>query len=202
LAHPDTVISDPYEFFSYYSKHLKLNTLQLNLPLQCLDKKTNEKFENYELKKLSKFLIKIYDISKNNNFVINPFHAIESRLLNNSNTVLPCIFTSNCSNSILCIDPIGNVTNCDFFTGFKSKLIFGNILRDKFYDIFHSPLHKIFSLRLNYIMKDDCGSCKFLSICYGGCPIRGITTNSQDLLYRDRYCPVYKNLFEHILSLH
>ena len=67
----------------------------------------------------------------------------------------------------LTIEPDGSVIPCQSW--FKDKL--GNILTDKWEDIWNHPVAKRFRDKEYLKGRKECEECEFLYQCYGGCPL-------------------------------
>jgi radical SAM protein with 4Fe4S-binding SPASM domain len=67
----------------------------------------------------------------------------------------------------LTIEPDGAVIPCQSW--FKDRL--GNILRDKWEDIWNNPVAKGFRNKEYLKGRKECEECEFLYQCYGGCPL-------------------------------
>jgi radical SAM protein with 4Fe4S-binding SPASM domain len=67
----------------------------------------------------------------------------------------------------LTIEPDGSVIPCQSW--FKDKL--GNMLRDKWENIWNNPVAKGFRNKEYLKGRKECEACEFLYQCYGGCPL-------------------------------
>ncbi len=50
------------------------------------------------------------------------------------------------------------------------------------------------------IEHETCGSCDYLSLCHGGCPVRAYSITGE-FFVKDPYCEVYKALFSRMENL-
>jgi len=58
-----------------------------------------------------------------------------------------------------------------------------------------SPARRQFIERPKHLVQDeDCLSCRYLSICHGGCPVRTYSALGT-MMAKDPYCEVYKAVF-------
>jgi sulfatase maturation enzyme AslB (radical SAM superfamily) len=58
-----------------------------------------------------------------------------------------------------------------------------------------SPARRDFVERPKYLVElEDCLSCRYLSICHGGCPVRTYSALGT-MMAKDPYCEVYKVVF-------
>ncbi|WP_455095626.1 radical SAM protein [Prevotella koreensis] len=98
--------------------------------------------------------------------IVPIFHHVMSFLKGNS--VGLCTNEENCGGSYLSFAPNGEVFNCNRFVDYP-EMAFGNILHESLEFILKSSLREMFSKRAQQL-SILCGSCKYKTICYGGCP--------------------------------
>ena len=92
---------------------------------------------------------------------------------------------------IIEIDPLGDVYPCNMVLGIK-EFMCGNILNEKFSDIWNSPKFDIIRHRIpEKIINSSCKKCKKLNKCIGGCPMSNYLI-SNDINYGDVLCPLCK----------
>jgi len=111
---------------------------------------------------------------------------------------LLCIWSDNCVNDFICIDPQGNVSQCDCWAASYPEFRFGNI----FDSVTLSCLLRASEARRRLldrpgalIRQEDCIDCDYLGICHGGCPVRAYTVHG-DIRAKDPYCRLYRRLFK------
>ncbi len=113
---------------------------------------------------------------------------------------LPCFWQDNCAHGFVCIDPEGNVSQCDCWVASYHDMRFGNILNGTPLAVVleQSPVRKEFLYRPGILVaQTDCIQCEHLAVCHGGCPVRAFTTYGR-LTAKDPYCEAYKMLFTHV----
>ena len=94
-----------------------------------------------------------------------------------------CSYSGGCANKFLCIDYKGDVYPCGRFCD-ADKFCMGSVF-DEQWDIYNSNGYRALMRFCNYL-KDNCGECRYLSLCGGGCPaICDINRNKTNTLCRD-----------------
>lgn len=122
--------------------------------------------------------------------VVPLMHHVMSLLLNKS--VDFCANSENCANDYLSFAPNGDTFACDRFVECKDTY-FGNINVQKFDEILNSKNRMKFYDR-SMFMKDKCSDCKYLNICFGGCPHESYVRHNS--LYENEFeCNIYKKIF-------
>jgi radical SAM protein with 4Fe4S-binding SPASM domain len=112
-------------------------------------------------------------------------------------TVIPCFWHDNCANNFVCIDPAGNVSQCDCWVASYPEMRFGNLLEDgPLWTLLEksSARQRFLERPATLLQERDCIECEHLAICHGGCPVRAYSTFGT-LLEKDPYCETYKILF-------
>jgi radical SAM protein with 4Fe4S-binding SPASM domain len=110
---------------------------------------------------------------------------------------LPCIWKENCSNQFISVDAKGTVAQCDCWVTSYPESFFCNIFREPDLTgmLRNSPARRQFVERPKYLVEhEDCLSCRYLSICHGGCPVRTYSALGT-MMAKDPYCEVYKAVF-------
>jgi uncharacterized protein len=149
---------------------------------------------------LASFLGGLFDIwmerGYNSGVSLGPFDALIDHFTHRA-ARLPCIWKENCSNQFISVDAKGSVAQCDCWVTSYPEYFFGNI--------FHEPdltrmlktsrARRDFVERPKYLVEnEDCLSCRYLSICHGGCPVRTYSALGT-MMGKDPYCEVYKVVF-------
>ncbi len=104
-----------------------------------------------------------------------------------------CTGLSQCGNSTISTDPIGDIYPCGSLSG-HADTRYGNIMEHSLHDLMQS------STAANYRYREvdeHCNSCKWQHVCHGGCPARAYKFYN-DYHHRDYYCPSLYRIFEHI----
>ena len=106
-----------------------------------------------------------------------------------------CIGLTNCSNTNISVDPIGDVYPCATLSGQRGTC-YGNITQNDLCDIMKSATALGFRQRA---IDPQCSTCKWQHVCHGGCPARSYKFFG-DFHRRDYYCPSLFRIYEHIES--
>jgi len=114
-------------------------------------------------------------------------------------TVLPCIWTDDCANHILCIDARGHVAQCDCWVTSYPDYRFGNIFECASLSelLAASAVVERFHQRPMALVARDCIACDYLALCHGGCPVRAFSVHGT-LFEKDPHCALYQALFGHL----
>ncbi|MEJ2271517.1 MAG: SPASM domain-containing protein, partial [Candidatus Bathyarchaeota archaeon] len=123
---------------------------------------------------------------------IRDFTCILGMLFGGKSTT--CSFSGDCLGNDLCVDIDGDIYLCDRYIG-DSKYKLGNIVVDDFKKIENSPKLKNL-IRLNQERKAHHNSCKWFSICKGGCPFYAFLKD-QTFTADENTCSM-ANLISHI----
>ena len=110
--------------------------------------------------------------------------------------VLPCIWTDNCANHLLCIDARGHVAQCDCWVTSYPDYWYGNLLEHGTLGdlLASSPVLARFQQRPMALVAGDCIECDYLALCHGGCPVRTYSVHGT-LFEKDPNCTLYQTLF-------
>jgi uncharacterized protein len=110
--------------------------------------------------------------------------------------VLPCIWTDNCVNHLLCIDARGHVAQCDCWVTSYPDYRFGNLFEyDTLVELLASSrVLERFQRRPMALVVGDCIECDYLALCHGGCPVRTFSVH-ETLFDKDPNCTLYQALF-------
>ncbi len=127
---------------------------------------------------------------------VSPFDRL-LRFFTDGINDLVCIWRENCAKEFVCIDPSGNVAQCDCWVTSYPDARFGNIFDGSSLTelLSKSPARRQLLARPGVLIeKEDCLECDYLSLCHGGCPVRAYSVYGS-LFRKDPYCEVYKALF-------
>jgi radical SAM protein with 4Fe4S-binding SPASM domain len=149
---------------------------------------------------LAEFLTGLFDIWMERGYhrgvALGPFDALIRHFIG-APARLPCIWKENCSNQFISLDSKGTVAQCDCWVTSYPDYYFGNAFQEPSLTemLRTSRARREFVERPNHlVMNGDCISCRYLSICHGGCPVRTYTARGT-ILEKDPYCEVYKAVF-------
>ena len=181
--------------YNFYKKN-GYKYLQFNPCLEPLEN-TTMALDSYSLtpKEYEKFLIKLFDLwykdALNNSYVsIRLFDNILGLFLKQEYEA--CDMRGVCSCQHI-IESDGSVYPCDFYT-YESCSI-GNILENSFDDI-HNNKNTINFLQESTNRNPKCNSCKYFSLCRGGC--RRHRENQENNL--NYFCESYYNFYSYSLD--
>lgn len=193
-------------FYSYFSDELGISSFQINTPFPGgSPNKVKQGFplENVGLHRFFVDLAKIWiDRGLQSGVRIGPINQLIDYFIYGNKNLL-CIWRDNCTNEFVCIDPHGNVAQCDCWVTGYPGFWFGNILGPNSLTEILEKSDARRSLRSRpglLIRKEDCMECDYLSICHGGCPVRAYTVYG-DILQKDPYCELYRKLFRAMENL-
>ena len=203
IPNPDTFKVGAGRFYAYFVDDLGVTDFQINTPFP--GGPINEAKKNYplETKPLTQFLLDLADIwlesGYENGVRVGPFDELIKYFME-GNARLPCTWRDNCVNEFVCIDPQGNVAQCDCWVASYPEFHFGNIFgANSFANLLKkSEARQRLQSRPRFlIQQEDCLACDYLALCHGGCPIRAYSTTGS-LFTKDPYCHTYKSLFSYI----
>jgi radical SAM protein with 4Fe4S-binding SPASM domain len=200
VLHQGSLEVGPEQFYQYFTDELGLTDFQVNTPFPGGPAGEVEGAFQLEKSKLASFLASLFDIWMERGFDVGvslgPFDALIDHFTGRP-ARLPCIWKENCSNQFVSIDSKGTVAQCDCWVTSYPESFFGNIFREP--DLTRmlrtSPARRQFVERPKHLVEnEDCLSCRYLSICHGGCPVRTYTALGT-MMAKDPYCEVYKAVF-------
>lgn len=193
-------------FYSYFTEELGIVDFQINTPFPggaVNDVKTGYPLDSREL---SRFLNDLAQVWMQRGFHkgvrIGPFDRLMNFFVHDDRSLL-CIWRDNCANDFICIDPAGHIAQCDCWVTSYPAFRFGNIFDNQPLSelLEHSTARGSFLSRPGTLMqREDCLECDYLTLCHGGCPVRAYSVHG-DLLRKDPYCEVYRNLFRNMEAL-
>jgi radical SAM protein with 4Fe4S-binding SPASM domain len=208
LPSEETLRLGAESLYSYFTEELDITDFQINTPFSGGPEDTCKANFPLNTGKLTDFLTDLAAIWVEHGYhdgvSVGPFDEL-IEYFRGGDAVLPCIWQANCADEFICIDPNGNVAQCDCWVASYSQFHFGNIFKSgSLADMLRNSL-----VRRNFlerpgvlIQQEACAECDYLAICHGGCPVRAYTTYG-DLHTKDPYCETYKAVFnqaEHIAA--
>jgi uncharacterized protein len=200
VLHQGSLEAGPEKFYRYFTEELGLDNFQVNTPFPGGPASESASEFQLEISQLADFLSGLFDIWIKQGFdsgvSLGPFDALIDHFTGRA-ARLPCIWKENCSNQFISVDARGTVAQCDCWVTSYPESFFGNIFREP--DLTRmlktSPARRQFVERPKYLVEhEDCLSCRFLSICHGGCPVRTYSALGT-MMAKDPYCEVYKAVF-------
>jgi uncharacterized protein len=200
VLHQGSLEAGPEKFYRYFTEELGLDNFQVNTPFPGGPASESASEFELEMSQLADFLSGLFDIWIKQGFgsgvSLGPFDALIDHFTGRA-ARLPCIWKENCSNQFISVDARGTVAQCDCWVTSYPESFFGNIFREP--DLTRmlktSPARQQFVERPKYLVEhEDCLSCRYLSICHGGCPVRTYSALGT-MMAKDPYCEVYKAVF-------
>ena len=200
VLHQASLQAGPEKFYRYFTEELGLDDFQVNTPFPGGPAGQVEGGFQLDSDELAKFLGGLFDVwmekGRDSGVVLGPFDALIDHFTGQA-ARLPCIWKENCSNQFISVDARGTVAQCDCWVTSYPEYFFGNL--------FHEPdltrmlktsrARRDFVERPKRLVEDqDCLSCRYLSICHGGCPVRTYSARGT-IMTKDPYCEVYKVVF-------
>jgi radical SAM protein with 4Fe4S-binding SPASM domain len=200
VLHQASLEAGPERFYQYFTEELGLDDFQVNTPFPGGPASDVEGGFQLDTGELARFLGELFDIWAERGYhsgvALGPFDALMDHF-SGQVARLPCIWKENCSNQFISVDSKGSVAQCDCWVTSYPEYFFGNI--------FHEPdltrmlqtsrARRDFVERPKRLVEDeDCLSCRYLSICHGGCPVRTYSARGT-MMTKDPYCEVYKVVF-------
>jgi uncharacterized protein len=200
VLHQASLDAGPERFYRYFTDELGLDNFQVNTPFPGGPASKVEGGFHLDNDELAKFLAGLFDVWIERGYAsgvsLGPFDALIHHFTG-APARLPCIWKENCSNQFISVDSKGTVAQCDCWVTSYPESFFGNIFRepDLTRMLRESPARREFVERPKHLIEhEDCLSCRYLSICHGGCPVRTYSALGT-MLAKDPYCEVYKAVF-------
>ena len=200
LPNRDTLDIGAEAFYHHVVEELGIGDFQLNTPFSGGSLNTAKGDYPLDPPRLGAFLVDLARVwlerDREGVVRLGPFAEFLDRFENEQAT-LPCLFHRNCADGFLCVDPFGNVSQCDCWVASYPEYRFGNIFRgDSLAGIVRdNPVRERFVRRpAALLQREDCPDCPYLALCHGGCPVRAFTC-AGDVLAKDPYCEAYLAMF-------
>jgi len=200
VLHRASLEAGPEKFYRYFTEELGLEDFQVNTSFPGGPASQIEGGFRLDSAELARFLGGLFDIwierGYDSGVALGPFDALIDHFTGQA-ARLPCIWKENCSNQFISVDSKGSVAQCDCWVTSYPEYFFGNIFRepDLTRMLKSSRARRDFVERPKRLVEDeDCLSCRYLSICHGGCPVRAYSALGT-MMTKDPYCEVYKVVF-------
>jgi uncharacterized protein len=200
VLHQASLEAGAESFYRYFAEELELDDFQVNTPFPGGPASQSEGGFQLDSDELAKFLGELFDIWMERGYhsgvALGPFDALIDHFTGQA-ARLPCIWKENCSNQFISVDSKGTVAQCDCWVTSYPEYFFGNIFQEP--DLTRmlktSRARRDFVKRPKRLVEDEeCLSCRYLSICHGGCPVRTYSARGT-MMTKDPYCEVYKVVF-------
>ena len=121
-------------------------------------------------REMAAFLARLYDRwLEHGDFSIRirELDGIRARLMNKPSRY--CRLEGSCLGKYFTVEPNGEVTHCDCFSGCGAEYSFGNIARDGFAGMAKSDRLQELVCREEATLQASCGQCSEFHVCSGGC---------------------------------
>jgi uncharacterized protein len=201
VANQGTLSLGAEAFYSYYVEDIGLKNLQINTPFAGGTNNAIKAKLPLDTSRLAVFLTDLAQLwierGYGRGISIGPFDRLLDYFMHGDRSGLPCIWIENCANHILCVDPMGNVAQCDSWVSSYPDFRYGNILQARdVAEVLNSEQRQLFQARpIELLTNSDCLDCGYLALCHGGCPIRAFSTY-HNLVTKDPYCETYREIFK------
>lgn len=191
-------------FYRQFVDALGIRSFQVNTPFPGGESNTAKGLMPLGGDSLGRFFIELAEVWLERGYEqgvrLGPFDELLA-YFSGTPCVLPCIWTDDCANHILCIDPRGNVAQCDCWVASYPDYWFGNIFECDSLGamLAGSAVRERFHQRPMALVARDCIDCDYLALCHGGCPVRAFSVHGT-LFEKDPHCALYQTLFGHLAS--
>lgn len=203
VLHADSLAAGPEAFYDFFTRQAGLTDFQVNMPFPGGPGQGGGTLDDGPL---ATFLTGLMDVWMARGFghgvELGPFNEL-LLAFSGREARLPCIWQQNCANEFVAIDARGQSALCDCWVTSYPKHSFGNVFKAESLSAMlgSSKARADFLARPEHLMEtEECGSCQWLSMCHGGCPVRTFTARGT-VFAKDPYCEVYKALFSHARTL-
>jgi radical SAM protein with 4Fe4S-binding SPASM domain len=187
-------------FYTYFVDEVGVTDFQINTPFAGGEPNVVKSGYPLDPDRLGVFLCDLADIWVERGYdrgvKLGPFGELLDHF-RYGQARLPCIWNRNCAGAFLCIDPLGNVSQCDCWAASYADFHFGNVFEERRLAgvLRQSAVHRRFRERPAALVRQgECIDCEYLSLCHGGCAVRSYTAAGR-LEARDPYCPAYRQVF-------
>lgn len=199
VLHKATLEAGPEPFYDFYTETAGLTELQVNMPFPG---GPGEGGDTLAPVPLAAFLAGLMDVWMTRGYDrgvrFDPFNELLNAFSGRP-ARLPCIWQQNCANEFISIDARGESALCDCWVTSYPEHAFGNAFASSSLSemLGASAARDRFLERPEQLMDhESCGTCPWLSMCHGGCPVRTFTALGT-VFAKDPYCEAYKTLFAH-----
>jgi len=188
-----TVVNDknskkPESLFKYF-RELGVEYMQF---IPCLEKGREGKIASFSVDPNSygNFLCTMFDKWYNNGKPECYIREYEEWLIAYAYGINPCMFKPYCEGALV-IEYNGDIYPCDFFV--EPEWFLGNIKKVSLEEVLNSEPYRKFKER-KHMVDERCIKCKFLNLCWGGCPKFRINKKGEAINY-SYYCNSYQRFF-------
>jgi len=182
-------VDEIYDFLA--EKKLRFNVIPLNKSGAARD---NFDDVGLDAEEYAPAWIRLYDrwFEANSNYVYCSDFVFKTRAIL-AGRPADCIGLSQCSDTNIAIDPVGDVYPCATLSGTPANR-YGNIVDNDLWTLMHGATADRYR---NRDVDSQCASCRWQHVCHGGCQARAYKFFG-DHSRRDYYCPSLFRIYEHI----
>lgn len=199
VLHPTTLETPPADFYNFYVRDAGITDFQVNMPFPGGPSQGGDTLDSGPL---AHFLVGLMNVwlarTGDEDVRLGPFYELLNTFAGRPST-LPCIWQKNCADEFVSIDARGSAALCDCWVTSYPEHSFGNAFASQSLGemLGGSEARARFLARPEKLMRDEeCGTCEWLSMCHGGCPVRTFADKGT-IFTKDPYCEAYKALFSH-----
>lgn len=202
LLTPETVTAGARRFYDHMFEELEIRQVQLNLPFPAAHSRRFGRSPTtpQSSAETAAFIRELFEVwmaeGRDRGHILRPFSVILDHLSGRRDVALPCIFAANCAEAFCAIAPDGQAALCDCWVTAYPSFHMGNAFRDPMAGLLRdNPVRDRFYARTEHLLRtDECGSCRHVAVCFGGCPVRTYSMLGT-LDARDPYCEIYRAMF-------
>jgi len=171
--------------------------------IPCIMEKNSRNSQREDMtispKEYAAFITQYFDLWKKSDqkYTVRSFTDFMSILNGEESQTCMLLYPKVCGINVIAIDTNGDVYPCDSFAG-QVEMCMGNIANGGLNEILSNSKLKTFVETANGI-PEDCGSCRFLKYCFGGCVYHRYFV-SKDLKNKSFYCEANKRIFKYITN--
>lgn len=171
----------------------------LSFTFNALYPNTHENDAVLDVERYSESICDLFDIwisDERNKKLIIPFLRIIEGLMYPQCGISVCHWRRDCSKTMISIDVLGNLYNCEHWVD-KKEFCIGNISEglEKCLD-----QNNLFRNRAENLKENDCKKCEIFKLCYGGCPSNAYELCGDYNRYDSSICEGRKHIIKHIYS--
>lgn len=200
VLHQGSLEAGAQKFYHYFTEELGLTDFQVNTPFPGGPASEVDGGFQLDNGQLADFVGELFDIWMSEGYsrgvALGPFDALIDHFTHRA-ARLPCIWKENCSNQFISVNSKGVVAQCDCWVTSYPEYFFGNLFQEPDLTgmLKTNRARREFVERPKHLVEnEDCLSCRYLSICHGGCPVRAYSAKGT-IMAKDPYCEVYKVVF-------
>lgn len=189
----DHNVKHPVKLYEFFTEEIGAEFIQF-IPCVEIDEST-ERIANFSISpsEYGEFLCRVFDAWYNGGKPKISIRLFDDVLATYMDREAPsCHLQKECGSYVV-VEHNGDVYACDFFV--EPEWLLGNLMEKPLKEIVLSEKFIAFRERKSKLT-EICNSCKWLSICHGGCPKYRIIAHN-DATMPTYFCPSLKKFFAH-----